>query len=88
MYTEWGQYGVLATKNSRRQELDATSQLCSVDITTLQCGHWYIAMWTWQHYNVQLQCVVGVRTIHVHWTLLHCNVDISTLQCGHRYNIL
>ena len=52
MYTQWGQSGVLATKNSRRHELDAT----------LEIGHHYIEMWTSVQYTLDiatLQCTAS-----------------------------
>ena len=94
MYTQWGQYGVLATKNSRRQELDATFQLCSVDIGTLQCA--IVSMVCWQlrvrgDKNLMQLCSVDITTLQwghwyiAMWRSINCKVDITTLQCGHHY---
>ena len=66
------------TKNSRRQELDATFQLCSVDIGTLQCA--IVSMVCWQLRVRGDKNLMQLFNFAV-WTSVHCNGDITTLEC-------
>ena len=69
-----GPWRKVAKCRSRRQELDATFQLCSVDIrfSTLQCA--IVSMVCWQ------LRVRGDKNL-----MQLCCVDIGTLQWGHHY---